>query len=48
VAGVTPYLNTIAALNLPPRQAKGNPANYQRVQAVGDALRAKKLAGGGQ
>lgn len=43
---VTPFLNTIAALNLPARQPKGSPANYQRVQAVGDALRAKKLQGG--
>lgn len=41
-----PFLNTIAALNLPPRQPKGSAANYQRVQAVGDALRAKKLQGG--
>jgi hypothetical protein len=40
----TPYLNTIAALNLPARQPKGSVANYQRVQAVGDALRAKKLS----
>jgi hypothetical protein len=41
-----PFLNTIANLNLPPRQPKGSAANYQRVQAVGDALRAKKLQGG--
>jgi hypothetical protein len=41
--GVTPYLQTIAGLTLPARQPKGSPANYQRVQAVGDALRAKKL-----
>lgn len=41
-----PFLNTIAALNLPPRQPKGSAANYARVQAVGDALRAKKLQGG--
>jgi hypothetical protein len=44
-AATQPFLNTIAALNLPPRQPKGSAANYQRVQAVGDALRAKKLAG---
>lgn len=44
-SGVTPYLNTIANLNLPPRQPKGSPANYVRVQAVGDALRQKKLSG---
>lgn len=43
----TPYLNTIAALNLPARQPKGSPANYARVQAVGDALRAKKLSNSG-
>jgi hypothetical protein len=40
---VTPYLNTIANLTLPPRQPKGSAANYQRVQAVGNALRAQKL-----
>src|SRR5258708_3721823 len=28
-----PFLNTIAALTLPPRQPKGSAANYQRVQA---------------
>jgi hypothetical protein len=43
-----PYLQTIANLNLPPRQPKGSAANYQRVQAVGDALRAKKLSSTGQ
>lgn len=42
-AATTPYLQTIAGLNLPPRQPKGSPANYARVQTVGDALRAKKL-----
>lgn len=40
---VAPYLNTIANLNLPARGPKGSPANYQRVQAVGQALRAQKL-----
>lgn len=40
-----PFLAVIAALNLPARQPKGSPANYARVQAVGDALRAKKLQG---
>lgn len=44
--GVAPYLQTIANLTLPPRQPKGSPNNYQRVQAVGDALRAKKLGTG--
>ena len=40
---VTPYLTTISNLTLPPRQPKGSVANYQRVQAVGNALRAQKL-----
>jgi hypothetical protein len=44
--GTTPFLNVIAGLNLPARQPKGSAANYQRVQMVGDALRAKKLQGG--
>lgn len=41
--GTKPYLDTIAGLNLPPRAPKGSPQNYQRVQMIGDALRAKKL-----
>ncbi len=41
-----PYLNVIAAQTLTPRQPKGSPANYQRVQQIGDALRAKKQQGG--
>ena len=44
-AGVTPYLQTIAALTLPPRRPKGDPANFARVQAVGEALRRRKLGG---
>lgn len=46
--GVQPYLTTIANLSLQPRQPKGSPANWQRAQQVGDALRQKKLQGGGQ
>lgn len=42
----TPYLNTIANLTLPPRQPKGSAANYQRVQAIGQALRTQKLGNG--
>lgn len=48
VQNTQPFLTTIANLNLPARQPKGSPANYARVQAVGDALRTKKLQGGGQ
>jgi hypothetical protein len=44
-ANTAPYLAVISALNLPIRQAKGNPGNYQRVQAIGDALRAARLRG---
>lgn len=38
-----PYLNVIAGLNLPARGVKGAPQNYQRIQVIGDALRARKL-----
>ena len=42
--GVTPFLNVLKNLQLPPRQPKGNPANIARVSAVADALRQAKLA----
>jgi len=41
---VTPFLETIAALTLPKRGPRGDPANYNRVEAVGKALSAKRLA----
>jgi len=44
-AGVAPYLQTIAGLTLPPRRPKGDPANFARVQAIGEALRRRKLGG---
>jgi hypothetical protein len=40
-----PYLDTIRSVQLPPRRPKGDPANFARVQAVGEALRRRKLAG---
>lgn len=48
-AGAEPYLSTLAALTLSPRKPRGDPANYNRVQEVGKALNAKRLAllGGG-
>ena len=48
-AGVEPYFSTIAALTLSPRKPRGDPANYNRVQEIGKALNAKRLAllGGG-
>jgi hypothetical protein len=42
-AAVTPYLNTIANLTLPPKGPTGSPQNIQRVSAVADALRQQKL-----
>lgn len=41
-AGVQPYLDTIAATQLPPRYAKGDPRNVQRVAALAAALRKRK------
>ena len=43
-AGVEPYFATIAALTLSPRKPRGDPANYNRVQEIGKALNAKRLA----
>ena len=42
--GVEPYFSTIAALTLTSRKPKGDPANYKRVEEVGKALNAKRLA----
>lgn len=39
---VAPYLDTIQALNLPPRGPKGDPANMARAAAVAKALHDKK------
>jgi len=41
---VEPYFATIAALTLDPRKARGDPANYRRVEQIGKALHAKRLA----
>lgn len=43
-AGVEPYFITIAALTLSARKPRGDPANYKRVEEVGKALNAKRLA----
>ena len=43
-AGAAPYFSTIAALTLSPRKPRGDPANYNRVQEIGKALNAKRLA----
>jgi hypothetical protein len=43
--GFGPYHSVLGGLTLPPKGPKGSPANYARVQAIGTALRAKKMAG---
>lgn len=43
--GVTPYLDVLRNLTLPPRSPKGDPGNIARVAAVAQALRQKKLQG---
>lgn len=42
--GFAPFAQTIAALTLPARRPRGDVANYTRVQAVGTALNARRLA----
>jgi hypothetical protein len=41
-AGVQPYLDTIAATQLPPRFARGDPRNVERVRVIAAALRKRK------
>jgi len=43
-AGAEPYFSTLAALTLSGRKPRGDPANYRRVEEVGKALNAKRLA----
>lgn len=40
--GFAPYLSVLSSLQLPPRGAKGSPANIQRVASVANALRLAK------
>ncbi|GAI63751.1 unnamed protein product, partial [marine sediment metagenome] len=42
--GVEPYFSTLASLTLSARKPRGDPANYNRVQEIGKALNAKRLA----
>lgn len=43
-SGAAPFYETLAAISLPHRRPRGDPGNYQRSQAVGSALHAKRLA----
>lgn len=42
--GVDPYLAVIAATEISERKPRGDPANYKRVEEIGDALHKKRLA----
>ncbi len=41
--GFAPYRETISSLELSARGARGDPANYQRVQEIGDALHRQRI-----
>ena len=43
-AGFQPFAQRLAALTLPPRRPRGDRANYRRVEEVGIALNAQRLA----
>lgn len=42
--GFAPFRDTIESTSLPPRKAKGDPGNIERVRAIAAALHAAKLA----
>lgn len=44
-AGFGPYQATLSGLTLPPRYAKGDARNIQRVAAIATALHQKKISG---
>lgn len=41
--GFAPYAQVIQGVQLPPRGAKGDPRNFERVQAIGNALHEAKV-----
>jgi len=43
--GITPYLEVINNVQLPPKRPKGDPGNIERVRVMSEALRRKKLEG---
>lgn len=43
--GFAPYRETIESVRLPARFPTGDPRNYERVKALGEALRKKKVGG---
>lgn len=44
-AGVAPFLQVIGSTTLPPKYAKGDPRNIERVRAMAKALRDAKVRG---
>ena len=42
-SGMGDVLNTISSVTLPAKGPKGDPRNYERVKAIGDALHKKKI-----
>ena len=44
-SGFGPFAAVIAGVTLPPRGPKGDPRNYDRVKAIGDALHEAKVKG---
>jgi len=44
-SGFEPYANVISSTTLPPKFAKGDPRNVQRVQVMAAALRKAKMQG---
>ncbi len=48
-SGAEPFFSTLSGLSLSARKPKGDPSNYKRVEEVGKALNAKRMAllGGG-
>jgi len=43
--GFAPFRETIASTRLPPKYPRGDPRNYERVKALGEALRKKAVGG---
>lgn len=43
--GFGPFHGVISAVTLPPKGARGDPKNYARVKAIGDALHKKRMSG---
>jgi len=42
--GITPYIEELAKIDLPPRKPRGDPGNLERVKKIFDALHKKRLA----